>query len=240
MAQVVQIMRDLVLTYLAGWKHWTSLPTCLNLGRWRGWPFDLVQPVSTWREKDRKRRHAHTDFNFRHFSVFAISCSKKRLPTHGFVCAAGCAWYPLGGGTGRPKHPCDHLAALRGTATWWDCVAEYVPHWATPCYALPCCSCCSGSGVGGSCPCRYSWRFDGWVAGGGPCRESRRFLYIYGSVGANWSGASRVGGSLAPDCDSCSGIYSATTSRHYSPLLWEWAYKIVFCSTDYGSNCPSL
>ena len=41
-------------------------------------------------------------------------------------------------------------------------------------------------------------------------------------VGANWSGASRVDGSLAPDCDSCPGIYSATTSRHYSPLLWEW------------------
>ena len=31
-----------------------------------------------------------------------------------------------------------HLAALRGTATWWDCVAEYVPHWATPCYAMLC------------------------------------------------------------------------------------------------------
>ena len=96
MAQVIQIMRYLVLTYLAGWKHCTPLPTCLNLGRWRGWPFDLVQPVSTWREKDRKRRHAHTDFNFRHFSVFANSCYKKRLPTQSFVCAAGCAWCPLG------------------------------------------------------------------------------------------------------------------------------------------------
>ena len=36
-------------------------------------------------------------------------------------------------------------------------------------------------------------------------------------MGANWSGASRVGDTLAPDCDSCPGIYSATTSRHYSP-----------------------
>ena len=34
----------LVLTYLAGWKHSTPLPTCLNR------PFHLVQPVSTWRD----------------------------------------------------------------------------------------------------------------------------------------------------------------------------------------------
>ena len=37
------------------------------------------------REKDQKRRHAHTDFNFRRFSAVAISCAKKRLPTHSFV-----------------------------------------------------------------------------------------------------------------------------------------------------------
>ena len=30
-----------------------------------------------------------------------------------------------------------HLAALRGTATWRDSVAEYIPHWATSCCAPP-------------------------------------------------------------------------------------------------------
>ncbi len=31
-----------------------------------------------------------------------------------------------------------HSAALRGTATRRDSVAEYVPHWAASCYAPPC------------------------------------------------------------------------------------------------------
>ena len=41
---------------------------------------------------------------------------------------------------------------------------------------------------------------------------------------------SRLGGSRAPDGDSCAGIYSAATSRHYSPLLWEWP-------SGYCCNC---
>ena len=36
------------------------------------------------------------------------------------------------------------------------------------------------------------------------------------------AGASRLGGSRGPDGYSGAGIYSAATSRHYSPLLWKW------------------
>ena len=81
------------------------------------------------------------------------------------------------------------------------------------------------------------------------CAASMRDLHPEGSVHADIAGDSvdevpvalaervgdfnvllEVGATLAPDCDCCPGIYSATTLRHCSSLLWVPSMKPAACT----------
>ena len=112
------------------------------------------------------------------------------------------------------------FAALGGTAPRRVSVAEYVPYWETPRSTSACnCSC---AGPDASAPTRANTACD---PGGEP--PAAALAERVGDFNMSMDPWERTGAApqrwtthLAPDGTTCSRMYSATTPRHYSPLLW--------------------